>query len=36
LLARRPDEVQRRYAEGDPLIREALNHGKILYAQRDG
>jgi hypothetical protein len=33
LLARRPDDVQRRYAEGDPLIREALNHGKVLYAQ---
>ena len=36
LLARRPDDVQRRYADGDPLIREALNHGKVLYAQRDG
>jgi uncharacterized protein len=33
LLARRPDDVQRRYTEGDPLIREALNHGKVLYAQ---
>jgi len=36
LLARRPDDVQRRYAEGDPLICEALNHGKVLYAQPDG
>src|SRR3989304_5732001 len=35
LLARRPDDVQRRYAEGDPLIREALNHGKVLYAKSD-
>jgi len=35
LLARRPDDVQRRYNDGDPLIREALNHGKVLYAQRD-
>jgi uncharacterized protein len=35
LLARRPDDVQRRYAEGDPLIRDALNHGKVLYAQQD-
>jgi predicted nucleotidyltransferase len=33
LLARRPEDIQRRYAEGDPLIREALNHGKVLYAQ---
>ncbi|PYV16205.1 MAG: hypothetical protein DMG21_12470 [Acidobacteria bacterium] len=31
LLARRPDDTARRYAEGDPLIREALDHGKILY-----
>ncbi len=35
LLARRPDDVQRRYSEGDPLIRKALNHGKVLYAQRE-
>jgi uncharacterized protein len=31
LLARRPDETQRRYREGDPLIREALDRGKVLY-----
>jgi predicted nucleotidyltransferase len=31
LLARRPKDTQRRYAEGDPLIREALDHGKVLY-----
>ena len=31
LLARRPDDTARRYAEGDPLIREALDRGKILY-----
>ncbi len=31
LLARRPDDISRRYAEGDPLIREALDHGKVLY-----
>jgi uncharacterized protein len=36
LLARRPDDVQRRYNDGDPLIREALDHGKVIYAQRDG
>src|SRR5271157_5828151 len=35
LVAYRPEDVQRRYAEGDPLIREALDHGKVLYAQRD-
>ena len=31
LLARCPEDTARRYAEGDPLIREALDHGKILY-----
>ncbi len=31
LLARRPDETQRRYAQGDPLIREALDQGRVLY-----
>jgi predicted nucleotidyltransferase len=31
LLARRPEDTERRYAEGDPLIREALDHGKVLY-----
>jgi len=31
LLARRPEDTTRRYAEGDPLIREALDHGKLLY-----
>jgi predicted nucleotidyltransferase len=37
LLARRPDDTARRYAEGDPLIREALDRGKILYDRdRDG
>lgn len=34
LMARRPDEVARRYREGDPLIREALDRGKVLY-ERD-
>ena len=36
LIAYRPEDVERRYAEGDPLVREALDHGKVLYAQRDG
>lgn len=31
LLARRPDDINRRYEEGDPLIRNALDHGKVLY-----
>jgi len=31
VLARRPDDTQRRYAQGDPLIREALDQGRILY-----
>lgn len=34
LLARRPGDVARRYAEGDPLIREALDRGVVLY-ERD-
>jgi predicted nucleotidyltransferase len=33
LLARRPDDTARRYAERDPLIREALDHGVVLYEQ---
>lgn len=35
LIARRPEDVDRRYREGDPLIRDALDHGKVLY-ERDG
>jgi uncharacterized protein len=31
LLARRPDDTARRYASGDPFIREALDHGVSLY-----
>ena len=31
LIAYRPEDVERRYAEGDPLVREALDHGKVLY-----
>ena len=33
LLARRPADTRRRYAEGDPLIRDALDHGVVLYEQ---
>ncbi len=31
LLARHPADTARRYAEGDPLIRDALDRGKVLY-----
>jgi len=31
LLARRPDDSARRYAEFDPLIRDAFDHGIVLY-----
>lgn len=31
LLARRPEDTERRYTLGDPLIREALDHGQVLY-----
>ena len=31
LLARCPDDTQRRYDQGDPLIREALDQGRVLY-----
>ena len=31
LLTRRPEDTERRYALGDPLITEALDHGKVLY-----
>ncbi len=35
LLVRRPEEVARQYREWDPLVREALDKGKVLY-ERDG
>ncbi len=31
LLARTPENTERPYREGDPLIREALDRGKVLY-----
>lgn len=31
LIARQPEVAQRRYACGDPLIREAFDKGKALY-----
>ena len=35
VVVRRPDDTARRYIEGDPLIREALDRGKVLY-ERNG
>ncbi|MCC6476631.1 nucleotidyltransferase domain-containing protein [bacterium] len=35
IIARKPDDTARRYAEGDPLIREALDRGTVLY-ERNG
>jgi predicted nucleotidyltransferase len=31
LLVRHPADAARRYSEGDPLIREALDKGRVLY-----
>jgi predicted nucleotidyltransferase len=31
LVTRAPEDVNRRYEEGDPLIREALDRGVVLY-----
>lgn len=31
LLVRRPEDTARRYEQGDPLIRQAVDNGKILY-----
>jgi len=31
LIVRRPDDTERRYREFDPLIREALDRGCVLY-----
>jgi predicted nucleotidyltransferase len=31
LLARCPDDTARRYTLGDPLIREAIDDGRVLY-----
>ncbi len=31
LVVRSPDDVERRYKFGDPLIREAVDRGQVLY-----
>ena len=35
LIAYNPDEINRRYQEGDPFIREAYTSGVILYDQNN-
>lgn len=35
MLTCQPRDAARRYAEGDPLIRTALDHGKVLYERND-
>lgn len=34
IIARKPDDTARRYTDGDPMIREALDRGTVLY-ERD-
>jgi predicted nucleotidyltransferase len=31
LLIRRPEDIEPRYRWGDPIIREALDHGEVLH-----
>jgi len=31
ILARKPEDTRHRYEPGDPLIREALDQGRVLY-----
>jgi uncharacterized protein len=33
ILARRPEDIERRYRDADPLVREAVNQGRVLYEQ---
>jgi hypothetical protein len=35
LIVRSPEDLERRYREGDPLIGDALDNGKTLYARRN-
>lgn len=34
ILARRPEDTARRYRECDPLIRDALDRGIVLYERK--
>ena len=31
LLVRRPEEIEERYQGGDPIVREAIDHGELLH-----
>lgn len=33
LLVRTPNDIEQRYRFGDPLIREALDKGRVLYEE---
>ncbi len=33
LIVRRPSEMKWRYDEGDPLIGDAVDYGKVIYAK---
>ena len=33
IVARRPDDVERRYHDRDPLIQDAVDRGRVLYEQ---
>jgi uncharacterized protein len=35
ILARRPDDIARRYREADPLVRDALDRGRVLHERHD-
>jgi len=35
LIVRRPGELEARYTGGDPLIGDAVDFGKVLYARRN-
>lgn len=34
LIVKRPEDALRRYRQGDPLLREAMDRGKVLYERR--
>jgi uncharacterized protein len=34
IVVQRPDDVDRRYRERDPLIRDAIDRGQVLYDRR--
>ena len=33
IVVKKPDEAERRYREGDPLMRDAFDSGRVLYEQ---